>query len=76
MLFVPADADLSENLLPSDIPIDRDGFVLLGAPVGSTAFCSSQAYKRVEKIQSALDLLPELDDSQMEYVLLHSYSES
>ena len=72
LLFVPADADLSENLLPSDIPIARDGFVLLGAPVGSTTFCSSQACKRVGKIQSALDLLPELDDSQMEYVFLRS----
>ena len=30
------------------------------------------ACKRVEKIQSALDLLPALGDSQMEYVLLHS----
>ena len=39
LLVVPADADLSENLLPSDISIARDGFVLLGAPVDSNTFC-------------------------------------
>ena len=72
LLFVPPDADPTNNPLPSDIPIARDGFVLLGAPVGSPSFCSSHTLKGVNKIQGILNLLPELGDSQMEYVLLSS----
>ena len=68
-MFVYAYGDLSD-LLPSVNPIARDGFVLLGALVGSATFRSLMACKRVEKIQSALDVLPVLGNSQMECVLL------
>ena len=51
LLFVPPDADLTNNPLPSDIPIARNGFVLLGAPVGSPSFCSLHTLKGVNKIQ-------------------------
>ena len=52
----------------------RDGFVLLGPPVGSESFCSSYIYisSRVKKIQDIILLLPNLEDSQMENALLHS----
>ena len=66
MLFVPEDDTFSQNPLPSDIPIARDGFVLLGSPVGLQSFCSSYISSRVKKIQNIISLLPNLEDSQME----------
>ena len=72
LLFVPPNADVSDNPLPADIPISREGFVLLGTPVGSPSFCSSYVSKQALKILNSLNLLPDLEDSQMEYVLLCS----
>ena len=71
-LFVPSQGDLSVSSLPSDIPVAREGFLLLGAPVGSPDFIAAEACKRVSKIKVGLDLLSTLNDSQMEYVLLCS----
>ena len=53
MLFVPEDDKFSQNPLPSDIPIARDGFVLLGSPVVLQSFCSSYVSSRVRKINSS-----------------------
>ena len=72
LLFVPEDDIFSQNPLPLDIPITRDGFVLLGSPVGSQSFCSFYISGRVKKIQSIIPLLPDLEDSQMESALLCS----
>ena len=60
LLFVPEDDTFSQNPLPSDIPIARDGFVLPGSPVGSQSFCSSYISSRVKKIQDIIPLLPDL----------------
>ena len=35
LLFVPAGASMSLSSLPSEIPITREGFDLLGTPIGS-----------------------------------------
>ena len=71
-LFVPCEADLRVSSLPSDIPVASGGCVLLGAPIGSTDFIAAEACKRVAKIKAGLDLLPTLNDSQMEFALLRS----
>ena len=34
LLYIPPDADTSENTLPKEIPICREGFTLLGCPIG------------------------------------------
>ena len=34
LLFIPVEADASLSPLPSDIPITRHGFTLLGCPIG------------------------------------------
>ena len=38
LLYIPLDADTTDNPLPSDIPITREGFNLLGCPIGPPAF--------------------------------------
>ena len=60
----------SSGSLPSSlegIPSSSEGFVLLGAPIGSTSFCRSVVAERVEKIKSLISLLPSLEDSQSEF---------
>ena len=45
---------------------------LLGAPLGSHRFEFHQIQKKVDKIKAITDLLPLLEDSQTEFVLLRS----
>ena len=72
LLFIPAGSDSSLNQLPSDIPITREGFVLLGSPIGSPTFCEAAVGKRVAKVRETLSRLPDLEDFQMETTLLRS----
>ncbi len=58
------------NPLPADIPITRDGFDLLGSPIGSASHCEASVLRRVQKVQVILSKLPDLQDSQMETTLL------
>ena len=53
----------SLNPLPSDMPVSREGFVLLGCPIGSSTYCASIVLRRVKKVQELLHLLPDLEDS-------------
>ena len=71
-LYVLPDADACVNVLPPEIPLSQEGFVLLGAPIGSDSFCQLHAMKRVEKICDIISLLPHLGNSQVEFTLLHS----
>ena len=71
LLFSPDPAlPLPSSL--ADIPSSCEGFVLLGAPVGSLAFRRSVISERVEKIKSLVSLLPSFEDSQVEFSLLRS----
>ena len=72
LLFVPANSPLSPNPLPADIPVTREGFSLLGCPVGPATFCEDFVSQRVEKIKDCLSKLPVLEDSQIEMSLLRS----
>jgi hypothetical protein len=57
--------------LPSDIPrINHRGFDLLGAPIGPASYCEESLLKRIDKLQSILSHLGDLEDSQAEFVLL------
>lgn len=60
LLHIPKDADLSLNHLPSEIPVTRGGFLLLGSPVGPPSFCESAVNMRVEKVQESLNRLTDL----------------
>ena len=72
LLFVPQDSSLNHNPLPSDIPVTRGGFTLLGSPIGPPSFCEEVMGKRVQKVQDVLECLPDLQDSQMETTILRS----
>ena len=52
--------------------ISRDGFDLLGSPVGGDDYCGKYVTKRVEKIAAALSNLAVVDDPQIEMILLRS----
>ena len=58
------------NPLPGDIPITREGFDLLGSPIGSTPYCEASVLRRVQKVLEILSKLAYLQDSQMETTLL------
>ena len=66
IIIVPFD----DNPLPSEIPVTREGFVLLGFPIVPPSFCVSSVHHRVAKLKSILSLLPSLEDSQIENTLL------
>ena len=59
-LFIPERDDFSSNPLPSDIPVSREGFVLLGCPIGSSAYCASIVLTKVKKVKELLHLFPDL----------------
>ena len=72
LLHVPGNCEVSENPLPSDIPISKDGFYLLGCPIGSPSFCEEVLQGRVSKIKETLKIVHDMGDSQLETALLRS----
>ena len=68
LLFAPSVCSLDSNTLPSEIPVCRDGFTLLGSP----DLCISVVRKQLAKTQSVLDRLSDIEDSQTEYSILRS----
>ena len=72
LLFIPEEEDASLSPLPSDIPVTRQGFSLLGCPIGPPTFCEDVFLRRVSKIKASLDSLHDLEDSQIETSLLRS----
>ena len=70
--FIPKDVQDPYNPLPSEIPLTRVGFSLLGSPIGPASFCESIVAKRVDKIRAAVSKLWDLQDSQIEATLLRS----
>ena len=72
LLFVSKDDALDHNPIPSDIPIVREGFDLLGCPISSPTFCAASVLETVKRVYEALDLFPVLEDSQMAATLLRS----
>ena len=43
LLHIPTDCTPDYNPLPAEIPIARDGFDLLGSPIGPSSFCEATA---------------------------------
>ena len=39
LLFIPEEEDVSISTLPPEIPVAREGFTLLGCPIGPPSFC-------------------------------------
>ena len=65
LLFIPKEDAFSHNPLPSEIPVAREGFELLGccACIGSPTYCATSMIRRVGKVEQILHLLPDLEDS-------------
>ena len=70
LLYIPGDAPLRDNPLPLEVPVSKEGFVLLSSPIDTSSFCNSLVHHRVAKLKSILSLLPNLEDSQAENSLL------
>ena len=54
------------------LPINDDGFVYLGCPIGNERYVALKVAERVDEIKEVLEKLPSLSDSHVEFVLLRS----
>ena len=72
LLYVPPNSTSTPNPPLQNIPLIRGGFSLLGCPVCPATFCEAFLLQRVEKVKDCLAMLPDLEDSQMETILLRS----
>ena len=54
-------------------PNSRDGFNLLGCPIGPPPFTEAAVMQRMNKLKVSMSRLADLEDSQMETALLRSY---
>ena len=72
LLVVPSQCDSSNSSLPSDIPVTRGGFCLLGCPIEPTPYCEEVLQDRITGIRKSLAALHDMQDSQLETTLLRS----
>ena len=72
LLYIPSTSDPSLSPLPPEIPVAREGFCLLGCPIGPPAFCDEVLQGRVRKIRESLERLHDMQDSHLETTLLRS----
>ena len=72
LLFIPDEVAAPNSPLPSDIPIIRRGFCLLGCPVCPPDYCEEVFRGRLAKLRVSLVALLDMGDSQLETTLLHS----
>ena len=72
LLYIPEGDCVADNPLPTEIPIARRGLSVPGCPIGPLDFCDESFRSRVDKIQSSLSALRDLEDSQLETTLLRS----
>ena len=54
------------------LPVEKDGFIHLGAPVGSQVFTYAAVKRQVDKVETLLEKLPDLENPHAEFVLLWS----
>ena len=59
-LHILRSSTFSSNPLPSDFPIVRNCFVLLGCHIGPRTFCHSVLMRRVKNVKETLSRLFEL----------------
>ncbi len=72
LLFIPPSVDASISPLPADIPIARDGFTLLGCPISPPDYCNDILLARVNKLETTLSTLLDMNDAHVETTLLRS----
>ncbi len=72
LLYIPESQDILSSPLPPEIPITRHGFSLLGFPVGPPEYYEEVFQTKLAKLQTTLDAVHEMGDSQMEATLLCS----
>ena len=54
-----------------DLPDDKNGIIILGAPLGKPEFVRAQGAKRMDEERRFLDVLPTLPDLQCAWLLLY-----
>ena len=60
-------SELDLAILPSEIPVLREGTVVLGSPVGYDDFCSSMVLRKTQQVISMVDNVSRLNDLHLEY---------
>ena len=72
LLYIPRDCDASHSPLSPEVPVTRAGFCILGCPIGPASLCEGVLQDRVANIRESLEILHEMDDSQLETTLIRS----
>ena len=72
LLYIPRRCVATKSPLPGDIPIARDGFCLLGCPIGPPSYCEDVLMTHVNKIREFLARLQDLGDFHIATTLLWS----
>ena len=67
---LPSNIDPTDPLQRGVPPASPAGYHLLGAPIGDISFSRGVVDKRIAKIAEIFDLLPSLNDAQLEFSLL------
>ena len=72
-VWSPAGLEDTRDPIGRNIPgVGEEGIVLLGAPVGTTAFQRTEIRRRVDKIKTLTGKLATMEDSHLEFVLLRN----
>ena len=72
LLYIPRDCDASHSPLSPEVPVTHAGFCLLGCPIDPASLCEGVLQDSVAKIRESLEILHEMDDSQLETTLIRS----
>ena len=72
LLVVPSQCLYSNSSLPSDIPVTRGEFCLLGCPIGPKPYYEEVLQDRISGIRKSLATQHDMQDSQLETTLLRS----
>jgi hypothetical protein len=71
-LWAPGTHTSKDPLGVGILVVEDDGFVILGAPVGSSPYEAEQIRARIREIKEITSLLQHIEDAQIEFVLLRS----
>jgi len=55
--------------LPLGMPVSNEGTRILGAPIGSLAFCQQFAKDRIDEVKRDIDILGRMRSLQVQHIL-------
>ena len=71
-IYWPSESMENQELFPEDLCREKDGIVLLGAPIGNEEFVAKFFHSKMTKLTSTVNKLGKLEDSQIAFTLLQN----